>query len=196
MTEETGVRARTRRAILTAAAQVFAKDRAASLSAVAREAGVGRTTLHRYFPDRAALVRGLAYEVVRETGEVLARADLGRGSAWSAIERVVYDFVAMGERYYFLLHEHELDSDTKLASSDSTALAPFVDLLRRGQDEGDLRSDLPVEWLLQTTDALVNAAWVAVLDGTLARAEAVRAVMLTLRGGISPLGEPGSQVQG
>ncbi|GAA4008320.1 TetR/AcrR family transcriptional regulator [Allokutzneria multivorans] len=196
MPEETGVRARTRRAILEAAAQVFAKDRAASLSVVAGEAGVGRTTLHRYFPDRAALVRGLAYEVVRETGEVLARADLDQGSTWSAIERVVHDFVAMGERYYFLLHEHELDSDTKLTSEDNAALSPFVELLRRGQDEGVLRDDLPVEWLLQVTDALVNAAWVAALEGTLARAEAVRAVMLTLRGGIAPLGDPGRQVQG
>ncbi|MFB9902724.1 TetR/AcrR family transcriptional regulator [Allokutzneria oryzae] len=183
--EESGVRARTRRAILTAAALVFARDRGASLSTVAREAGVGRTTLHRYFPDRAALVRELAYEVVRETTEVLARADLECVPVWEAIERVIYEFVAMGERYYFLLQEHDLDSDTKLASSDSAALAPFLELLRRGQASGELRADLPAEWLLQVTDSLVNEAWLATMDGTLARTDTVRAVMATLRGGIA-----------
>ena len=43
---------RTRRSLLDAAVFVLSKDSSASLSEVATTAGVGRTTLHRYFPTR------------------------------------------------------------------------------------------------------------------------------------------------
>ncbi len=46
----TPTRNRTERAILEAAVSVLARDRAATLPQIAQAAGVGRTTLHRYFP--------------------------------------------------------------------------------------------------------------------------------------------------
>ncbi|WP_159149695.1 TetR family transcriptional regulator, partial [Dietzia lutea] len=49
---ETGARARTRSAILDAAVEVLAEDRQASMADIATAAQVGRTTVHRYFPER------------------------------------------------------------------------------------------------------------------------------------------------
>src|SRR5690625_4779956 len=65
-----GVRARTRKAILDAAASVLARNRAATLADIAAAADVGRTTLHRYFPDRNTLLR----ELTSDSGEALDRA--------------------------------------------------------------------------------------------------------------------------
>ena len=55
----TGARGRTRKAILDAAIGVLATDPAASLGQIADAADVGRTTLHRYFPERADLLTAL-----------------------------------------------------------------------------------------------------------------------------------------
>ncbi|MBA2637750.1 MAG: serine/threonine-protein phosphatase [Solirubrobacterales bacterium] len=51
---------RSRERILRAAATLFARDPQATMSAVAAAASVGRSTLHRHFPTRRDLARGLA----------------------------------------------------------------------------------------------------------------------------------------
>ncbi|HZC09115.1 MAG TPA: helix-turn-helix domain-containing protein, partial [Mycobacterium sp.] len=52
-----GSQARTRAAILAATASVLARNRSATLPDIADAAGVGRTTLHRYFADRERLIQ-------------------------------------------------------------------------------------------------------------------------------------------
>jgi len=45
----------TKRVILDAASQLFARDPSAAMSALASAMGIGRATLHRHFPTRDAL---------------------------------------------------------------------------------------------------------------------------------------------
>ena len=59
---ERGARARTRQAILSAAIEVLGQNPSAALSDIAAAADVGRTTLHRYFPERSDLLRAVAAE--------------------------------------------------------------------------------------------------------------------------------------
>ena len=60
---ESGARHRTRRAIVEAAIGVISDNPTAPLSEIAEAAGVGRSTLHRYFPERTDLLRAVALEV-------------------------------------------------------------------------------------------------------------------------------------
>jgi AcrR family transcriptional regulator len=53
-----GVQARTRAAILAATAAALAANRTATMPEIATVAGVGRTTLHRYFAGALAVVVG------------------------------------------------------------------------------------------------------------------------------------------
>ncbi|WEO77359.1 helix-turn-helix domain containing protein [Cryobacterium sp. SO2] len=56
-----------RRALLTAAREVFATDGfSAPLSAIARRAGVGQGSLYRHFPDRTALAIAIFDENIAE----------------------------------------------------------------------------------------------------------------------------------
>ena len=59
----TGLRGRTRRAILDAAMSVLADNPSASLSDIAAAAEVGRSTVHRYFAERTELIKALAVHV-------------------------------------------------------------------------------------------------------------------------------------
>ncbi|WP_435061755.1 TetR/AcrR family transcriptional regulator [Amycolatopsis thermoflava] len=59
-------RDRTRSAILSAAATLLGRDYQAKLAEIANAAGVGRTTLHRYFPDRATLIKAAVEDSVAD----------------------------------------------------------------------------------------------------------------------------------
>ena len=93
-----GVRDRTRGAILAAAASVLARDRTATLSDIAEASGVGRTTLHRYFPDRESLIEATVKDSIRAIQQSVAEAVLDQGPALDAMRRAVAAMVAVGVR--------------------------------------------------------------------------------------------------
>src|SRR5262245_613746 len=99
---ESGARGRTRRAILAAAASLLARDRGATLADIAGAADVGRSTLHRYFPDRQELMKA----VVEDSLEVLERsvreAQLEDGPPLEAMRRLIAAMVGAGDRILFL----------------------------------------------------------------------------------------------
>ncbi len=79
--------ARNRAAVIAAAERVFAaQGLSAPLSEVAREAGVGRATVYRHFPDRHALAAGL-YERHLDEAERLAAERAGQPGTFEAVVR-------------------------------------------------------------------------------------------------------------
>ena len=99
-----------RRQIRRAARRVFARRGVArtGLAHVAERAGMGRSTLYHYYPDKAALLRDLARELLLEEAglfsgalheagspleriERLVRKLTGTFGAWAALGRLVYD---------------------------------------------------------------------------------------------------------
>ena len=63
---------RTVHAILEAAEQVLSADPAASMEQIAEQAGVARTTVHRRFATREALIEALAASAVRQIEQAVA----------------------------------------------------------------------------------------------------------------------------
>src|SRR5919112_916010 len=83
-----GVRSRTRRAILGAAASVLARDRSATLANIAEAAEVGRSTLHRYFPDREGLLEAVVEDSLETLDRAVAEAALDQGPPLEAMRRL------------------------------------------------------------------------------------------------------------
>ena len=94
---ETGTRGRTRKAILDAAIRVLAADPSASLGQIADAADVGRTTLHRYFPDRAELLAAVMQEAGRRLGDAAVRARLDEGTGLDALLRACQTLLQLGD---------------------------------------------------------------------------------------------------
>jgi AcrR family transcriptional regulator len=67
--------ARTRRAILDSAHDLFQCDQEASHAEIARAAGVGRASVYRHFPERADIVVALLGEMIGRLEEVAAAHD-------------------------------------------------------------------------------------------------------------------------
>ncbi|MCM0638991.1 TetR/AcrR family transcriptional regulator [Cellulomonas wangsupingiae] len=83
--------ARNRAAVIAAAERVFAaRGLSAPLSEVAREAGVGRATVYRHFPDRYALAAGL-YGRHLDDAARLAAERAGQPGTFEAVVRRIAD---------------------------------------------------------------------------------------------------------
>lgn len=197
---ESGTRNRTRRAILGAAAEVLARDRTATLADIAKSARVGRSTLHRYFPDRDVLVHAAVADSYLVIQQSVQDAAVDQGTALEAMRRLVAAIVDTGGRMLFLYGDsrvledfaaHDSGSDTGESGEGSepdTAPDPVssmvVDLIRRGQSEGAFDPSLDAHWVQDVIWALVYTGCEAASRGTLPRHGVTTAVVRMLENGI------------
>lgn len=147
----TPVAQRTRRAILLAAIRVLAANHSASTAEIAAEAGVARSTVHRYYPDRATLVSALHQFVGGEYARAIEAARLDEGTAREALVRLATELVDHLDVFGWWMNELALDPET----GDAAVASPEgqvcdEDLHRvvaRGREDGSLDPRLPAEWV-------------------------------------------------
>lgn len=179
-----GTLARTRRAILDAAIEVFAEDGSASLGDVARAAQVGRSTLHRYFADRSALIHALLEDCAEATRRGVDEARLDDGPVADAFRRLVRVMFDLGYRVNFLFNEVALSGAEWDEAGWESAHVPMVLLFQRGQDEGYFASEIEPEWFVRTLWYMISAGWEAMAEDGLPRHVALERVTRTLEGGV------------
>ncbi|MFJ6651718.1 TetR/AcrR family transcriptional regulator [Microbacterium sp. NPDC091313] len=166
-----------RAGIVTAATDAIASDPRASLDAIARRAGLSRRALYGHFVDRDALVRevlatGAArFNVIAEgVDDADARVALARLASRLWAEAAHVQAAAA------------IALDDAHVAETAAALAPLrrhIDqLVRRGQEAGELRTDMPAPTLarlIEETGRMVVARVDA--SSRTARSLAVRAVL-------------------
>lgn len=179
-----GTTSRTRRAILDAAFTLLAEDANAAMSDVAKAAEVGRSTLHRYFPDRAALIRAMFSDASHSTERTILEAVLEQDTAQEAFRRLVRAMFELGPRVNFLFTESQFTEDAWNETAWETAHAPVGALFERGQREGCFDPDVDVDWFIRVLWYLMSAGWEAVSDGSLAKHEALAKTTRTLERGL------------
>ena len=88
-----------RRAIRSAAREVFARRglRGTGLAHVAAAAGMGRSSLYHYYPDKDALVRDLLRDVLAEEEALFADVAQGEGAPLERIEALTRRMLALFE---------------------------------------------------------------------------------------------------
>jgi AcrR family transcriptional regulator len=184
---DSGVRRRTRRAIVEAAVRLWARDFAAPLGAVADEAGVSRSTLHRYFADRDALIDAcLAGADEALTAVAPESTSSASASAWDELCRQIEQVVPLGHWVLFLWSDparfagHPLGA--KLFSDDATA--PALALIEQGQRDGDIDPDVPAPWVVNVYYSLLFGAAEFAVQGRLSAPEAARLAIRALQQGI------------
>ncbi|GAA3804217.1 TetR/AcrR family transcriptional regulator [Amycolatopsis tucumanensis] len=177
-------RDRTRSAILSAAATLLGRDYQAKLAEIADAAGVGRTTLHRYFPDRATLIKAAVEDSIAAIEASVADAAIDRGPALDAMRRLVAAMVAVGDRLVFLfgdprvLAEHGPDGGTPPDD-------PVIALIERGQAEGVFDPGLTPQWIQRVLWALVYTGHTEGELSGVPRHGIVDTVVKTLHNGIA-----------
>jgi AcrR family transcriptional regulator len=181
---KTSVRSRTRGAILAAAASVLARDRAATLPDIAEAAGVGRTTLHRYFPDRESLIEAAVEDSIQAIYQSVAEAALHQGPSMDAMRRAVAAMVAVGDRLMFVFGDPRLLQGYRAPDGVVPPSDPVLDLIERGQAEGAFDPEVSASWIQHVLWVLVYRGCEDADRGELSRHGITATVIRTLENGI------------
>lgn len=181
---ERPLRLPTRQAVLDAAIDTFARNPGASLSEVARRAGVGRASLHRHFPSRSDLIAAASRQCMDEIDAATAAALADARSSRERLSRMLGAVVPLGDRCHFLVSEAVDDEEVRKRYAEGLDwLAQLVDDLKA---EGAIAADLPTDWAAANIDAQVWLAWSEVAAGRLAPAHAADLALRTLLEGLGP----------
>ena len=148
-----GAAIRTRSAILAAAASVLGTNSFATIADIACAAHVGRTTVHRYFPDRETLLCAATMDSIRVLNESLAQTAPDQGPAGEAMHRVIAAMVAARHRILFLFGDPAIVRD--ISPEDMPSEGPLMELIERGQREQVFDAELSPTWIEHTLFALV-----------------------------------------
>src|SRR3712207_4854439 len=126
---------------------------------VAAAAGISRATLFRRFPSRAALVSALSERALSAYVEAVERAGPEDGPAPEALRRVLGELCRLAPVYGLLVLQ-PLDEHVERGLLDRARAGDerLIGLVRRGQESGDFRVDLPADWVLTTITWLVVGA--------------------------------------
>lgn len=171
---------RTRRAIVDAAIAVIADNPAATLSDIAEAADVGRSTLHRYFPERIDLLRAVALQVHEASNAAIAAADPSCGPADTALRRVVESQLDLGPIVLYIYTEPSFLADPELAAYLDTGDEVIAEVLARAARE---RTDDPPGWARRVFWALLLAGFEAIKQDGTPRHQVVDAIMTSLTEG-------------
>jgi AcrR family transcriptional regulator len=190
MGNESGVRGRTRRAILASAASALARNRVATLADIAEAAGVGRSTLHRHFSDREELINAVVDDSLTVINQSIDEAAIGQGPPAEAMRRLVAAMLDVAHRLMFLWGDPRVLEAFEKPTPDEecTESAPrsVLSLIERGQAEGVFDPELSADWIQNVLWAVVYTGVDQVDKGLLARHGVYATVIRTLENGIRP----------
>ncbi|GAA0944087.1 TetR/AcrR family transcriptional regulator [Nonomuraea longicatena] len=181
---DTGLRARTRRAILDAAFATLIKNPSASLSDVAASAGVGRTTIHRYFPERSALLTAMGQDVLDKIGAATLKARPEEGPALAALDRLCQEYFELGDYLMLAFMEPTLTSPEWEEESESDRMV--AKLISRAHREGSIDPAMPASWVHQVLWTLMYAGWQHVREDEAPKHDALTLCLRSLRKILAP----------
>lgn len=186
-THDTASRARTRQAIIDAAIAVLGKNLSAPLGDVATAADVGRTTLHRYYPERSDLLHAVQAECVVRLKRATELARLDEGTGAEALRRLCEEFFDLGDVLSVVFSDPQCLEGVDWGEQ-GTSQDLFKAAIERGHRDGSIDPDLPASWLETVLWSQLYAAWSYVAEQGESRHRVLRMMVRTLAGAIAPPG--------
>jgi TetR/AcrR family transcriptional regulator, repressor for lfrA len=182
--QESGSRMRTRQAIVDAAIEVLARNPAAPLGDVAAAANVGRTTLHRYFAERADLTAALRAEAVTRLCRATERARIADGTGAAAIRRLCQEYFDLGDVLSLIFNEQLQLTDADWPQT-ADRDADFAEMVDRGHRDGTVDPELPASWIQSLIWSQLYAGWSYLGERGVSRHEALRLILRTIGGAVA-----------
>ncbi|WP_405718432.1 TetR/AcrR family transcriptional regulator [Streptomyces sp. NBC_00046] len=183
---------RTVRAILEAAERVLAANPAATMEQLARAAGVARTTVHRRFATREALLDELTGWAARQFAEAVDAARPDAAPPLVALYQVTANVLRVKTDWSFAMNRTAGDGHPEAARIHAEVRADCARLFRRAQEAGVLRPDIDLDWTRRVYYALIHEAAKEGVAGGDADTLATRVVDTLLRGAGDPGGLAGA----
>ena len=175
-------------AILDAALTALSRDPDASVSEIARAAGVGRVTLYGHFPNRADLIDAALARAIDDGHAALDQLDLS-GDPRQALTRLISSSWSLVNRSRaLLLAAQGVLPPGRIRDLHSGPVERVQRLVERGRREAVFRSDLPTSWLVGVVHSVMHNAADEINAGRLSGDEAPVFITATVLAAFTPPG--------
>ncbi|MFG1948571.1 TetR/AcrR family transcriptional regulator [Nonomuraea sp. NPDC048826] len=162
--------------IVSAARALLSSDPTAKTDDIAKAAGVGRMTLYGHFGTRAELVEAAFMDALKAGDETLSAIDLA-GNAREAMTRLLASsWQIVAESAALLAAAEEVLPPGRIRQLHEKPVQRMTELIRRGQDQGHFRTDLPTSWLVSVVQYILHGAAAELRAGRLAPHDAAEVV--------------------
>jgi TetR/AcrR family transcriptional repressor of mexCD-oprJ operon len=145
-------------AILDAAIRCLSRNPEASVSEIAKAAGVGRVTVYGHFPNRADLVDAALTRAIDDGHAGLDAVDLS-GDPRQALARLIdSSWQLVNQSRLLLIAAQEVLPPGRIRELHAGPAERMERLVERGRKEGAFRTDLPTTWLVAVLHSLMHSA--------------------------------------
>ena len=179
------IRPKTFQAILEAAIRLLNSNVDATMSEVARAAGVGRATLHRHFRTKADLLRAVGVSCIEEMNAAVRAVDDVEMPAADRLHAMLRTVIPLGDRYAFL--QFDTSGDEVLRAGYQAQLDWTTALVEDLKTDGAIGPDVPTRWAVAEIDQLIWVAWTAVSEWGLSPDDTATLAQRTLLKGLGRL---------
>lgn len=177
---------RTVRTILETAEHVLSEDPGASLAQIAAAAGVARTTVHRRFVSREALLDAMASHAFRQVEEAIDAGRPETAPPMVALHQVTANVIQAKSGWRFAISQPQL-RDPEAVAAHQRIFAKGLLLLERAQEAELLRPGTDLDWAQRVYHALIEQAILEAATSDLDPDALAAAVVDTLLNGVGPL---------
>jgi AcrR family transcriptional regulator len=167
--------------IVSAARELMSSDPNVTTDDIAQAAGIGRMTLYGHFRTRADLIEAALMDALRAGDETLSSLDL-TGDAREAMTRLLassWELVA--ESAALLAAAEGVLPAGRVREMHAEPVQRMAELIRRGQEQGVFRTDLPTTWLVSVAHYILHGAADEVRAGRLPPHDAADAVTKSIQ---------------
>jgi AcrR family transcriptional regulator len=172
---------RTVRTILEAAERILSRNPAASMEQIAEAAGVARTTVHRRFTSREALVDAMSAWATRRFAEAVESAYTTTAPVLVTLHQVTANVLRIKIDWGYAMSRNT-SRDPEVARVHAQVRDRCDEMFRRARDAGLLRADADLDWVRRVYYALIHEAATGPDEGLDADALATRLVNTLLHG--------------
>ncbi|TWD74781.1 TetR family transcriptional regulator [Kribbella amoyensis] len=177
-------------AILDAAVSTLGRTPEASVSEIAKAAGVGRVTLYGHFPNRTDLVDAAFAHAIEEGERALGQVDLD-GDPRAALSRLIASSWHLVDRFRsLLLAAQSVLPASRIRELHAEPAARVERLVERGRHQGVFRTDLPTSWLVGVMHSVMHSAADEINAGRVDTDDAAAFITATVLASFTPPGEP------
>lgn len=166
--------------IVDAAITCLSDRPSASMTDIAKEAGLGRVTLYGHFASRAELLEAVVTRVLEKNETALSTVDLA-GNPRDALIRLIDSswMLTNQARSIVAAAEDEL-SPERMNELHARPAARVESLVERGRAQGAFRTDMPTSWLVTVIHQVLHGAATEVSTGRLDPRDASELITTTI----------------
>ncbi|MEV8319593.1 helix-turn-helix domain-containing protein [Streptomyces sp. NPDC059900] len=149
---------RTIQTILEASERVLAANPAATMEQLAKAAGVARTTVHRRFATRDALLDELTGWAARQFADAVDAARPDAAPPLVALYQVTANVLRVKTDWSFSMNRAAEGVNPEADRIHAEVRTTCIRLFRRAQEAGVLRPDIDLDWTRRVYYALIHEA--------------------------------------